>query len=101
MSIDIDLEELIHFPEAGKEFPGKKPCLQTLHRWRLKGVGPERTKLETCLVGGLRYTSREAIGRFIKAQNAGTTSPLPITDARRAKQNATAKQKLVAMGAAR
>lgn len=99
MLIDVAHEDLIHFPEAAKEFPGRAPSLQTLHRWRLKGV--RGVRLETAIVGGLRYTSREAIARFIAAQNADDTPSLPITDARRAKQDEAAKSRLVAMGAAR
>ena len=47
MPIDIETEELVHFVEAPKCFPGRKPCLQSLHRWRLHGVtGRERPKGE-------------------------------------------------------
>jgi hypothetical protein len=62
MAIDIESEDLIPFPEAPAAFPGRKPCLQTLHRWRTIGV--RGRVLETILIGGSRYTSREAIRRF-------------------------------------
>jgi hypothetical protein len=67
MPIDIDAEELVHFPDAAKTWPGRPVVLQTLHRWRFRGV--RGAKLETVIIGGLRYTSREAIRRFINAQN--------------------------------
>lgn len=96
MAIDIDSEELIHFNAAGKEFP-KPPCHQTLHRWRLRGV--RGVKLETILVGGLRYTSREAIRRFIVAQNAGSNpAPVDMTPNRRKRQAVAAMETLAAMG---
>ena len=74
MSIDAASEDLIPFCEARTAFPGgKRLSLATLHRWRLHGV--RGTKLETCLVGGLRYTSTQAIQRFIANQN-GDDAPL-------------------------
>ena len=76
MSIDVDSETIIPLCEARTAFPGgKRLAMQTLHRWRLHGV--RGVRLETCLVGGSRYTSREAISRFIRAQNA-TDSPVPV-----------------------
>lgn len=61
MSINISTETLLSLNEAAKESPGR-PHLSTLHRWRLRGV--RGVKLETCLVGGRRFTSREALERF-------------------------------------
>ncbi len=98
MGIDIETEELIHFPQARKEFP-RPTCIATLHRWRLRGV--RGVVLETILVGGLRYTSREAIGRFIAAQNADNPSqqPAPVMTApRRQRQAAAAMATLAQMG---
>jgi hypothetical protein len=69
MAIDTSTEALISLAEARSAFPGgRRLGLATLHRWRLRGV--RGVKLETVLVGGLRYTSREAIERFVAAQNA-------------------------------
>jgi hypothetical protein len=51
----------------------------TVHRWRLRGV--RGVRLETIAIGGLRYTSREALERFITATTAaadGATTPAPI-----------------------
>jgi hypothetical protein len=66
MSIDISTEELLSFPEACEKIPGR-PHLATLHRWRLRGV--RGVKLESCLVGGRRYTSVQAIERFCAQLN--------------------------------
>lgn len=96
--IDVKLETLVHFPEARSAFPGeRRVSLATLHRWRLNGV--RGVKLETVLVGGLRFTSLEAIDRFITAQNAdnapATPAPPAITASQRRRQSEAARQELV------
>lgn len=95
MPIDASDEELIPIATAAQLFPGKPVCIQTMHRWRLNGV--RGVKLETLLIGGLRYTSKEAIERFIHAQNQDgswpTTSPQ-----QRARQAEAAREKLAQMG---
>lgn len=69
MSIDPTKETLVTFSDARCAFPGgRRVSLATLHRWRLSGV--RGNKLQTCLVGGRRHTSAEAISRFITALNA-------------------------------
>lgn len=97
MSIDAETEELIPFAEARTAFPGgKRLSLATLHRWRLSGV--RGVRLETLLVGGLRYTSTEAIARFIAAQNRDE-SPAPVlTASQRRVQAETANRLLEAAG---
>ena len=98
MSINHEVETLIPFNAARTAFPGgRKIALQTLHRWRLHGI--RGVKLETILVGGLRYTSRESISRFLAAQNAGEMSLSPkITAKQRRKQAEAANAQLVAEG---
>lgn len=71
MSIDRLTETLLSLSEAAKILPGT-PHLSTLHRWRLRGV--RGVKLETCLVGGRRYTSVEAVDRFLAASTAAADS---------------------------
>lgn len=93
MSIDVDTETLISFCEARSAFPGgKRLSFATLHRWRLSGV--RGTKLETCLVGGLRYTSREAIQRFIANQNR-EESPAPVITAEQRRKRAEVADQLL------
>ena len=68
-------EALLSLAAAGRTLPGK-PHLSTLHRWRLRGV--RGVKLETVLVGGRRFTSHEALERFIERTTAaanGEPSP--------------------------
>lgn len=101
MSIDVQTETLISFNDARSEFrDGRRKSLATLHRYRLNGV--RGVKLETVLIGGLRYTSREAIDRFIAAQNADDAPSVPVmTPARRQRQSEAALVELVRMGVAR
>lgn len=89
--IDHLTETLVNFQHAGKHIPGN-PALCTLHRWRLSGV--RKTKLETLLVGGIRYTSIEAINRFIAAQNRDELPPPAITAQQRRTQAASAMKLL-------
>lgn len=95
MPIDPNIELLIHFQKATREFPGRGVCIQTLHRWRLHGV--RGIKLETIMIGGLRYTSREAIARFIAAQNGESSRP-GVSPKQRARQSAAARRQLEEMG---
>lgn len=72
MPIDTTSESLVPLNAAASLIPGS-PHKQTLHRWRIHGVRGKR--LETVLVGGRAYTSREAIFRFL----ADTTVPQEVT----------------------
>ena len=56
--------------EAGQCFPFHKPCVATVYRYARHGL--YGIKLESALVAGRRFTSREAISRFVAAtQPAG------------------------------
>ncbi len=75
MSIDLSTETMVPFPDAPSRIPGR-PHIATVHRWRLRGV--RGIKLESCLVGGKRFTSIEAIERFVERTTAaadGEQSP--------------------------
>ena len=97
MSIDVETEDLIPFSEARTAFPGgKRLALGTLHRWRLSGV--RGVRLETCVVGGLRYCSQQAISRFIAAQNASEQPAPAITAKQRRTQAESANRVLEAAG---
>ncbi len=61
--IDLASESLIGIKEAAKLIPGH-PDLSTIYRWFQTGVRGG-IKLETALVGGRRFTSREAVQRFV------------------------------------
>jgi hypothetical protein len=64
--IDHENEHLLSMTAAAKLLPGR-PNVATLWRWRTGGCRGHR--LETILFGGRRYTSREAIKRFLGAIN--------------------------------
>lgn len=91
---DLTKEVLLKLNEARSEFPGgKRLSLATLHRWRLPGI--RGVRLETVLIGGMRYTSREAIARFIAAQNAADAPvSLEITPSQRRRQSEAARDEL-------
>lgn len=78
MSIDIETERCIPLSQSPKHFPGR-PNASTPYRWATVGVRGG-IKLETIVVGGVRYTSIEAIARFIErttAASAGASVPAP------------------------
>lgn len=97
MSIDPTNEQLIPFTQAREAFPGgKRLSLASLHRWRLNGV--RGTRLETILIGGSRYTSAEAIQRFIASQNPAESPEPAITGKQRATMAETANRLLAEAG---
>jgi hypothetical protein len=97
MAIDITKEELLTFNKARDAFPGgRRPALATLHRWRLDGI--RGVRLETAQIGGSRFTSREAIVRFLTEQNASQTPTPSITPSQRRRQAETADRLLQEAG---
>ena len=72
--IDVATEHLLPIPKAGKEMPGE-PHRSTVWRFALRGV--RGVRLETVVCGGRRFTSREAIRRFIAATTAAANGEPP------------------------
>lgn len=93
--IDHEAEEPIPFETCGQLIPGK-PARCTTFRWALNGV--RGVKLETFVCGHKRFTTREAISRFILAQNAGDTPAPGITPKQRATQSQAARRELEKLG---
>jgi hypothetical protein len=63
--IDINKEQPVSLKDAMEFVPGrngKKATLNTLYRWTRSGCFGVR--LEYIFIGGVRYTSREALLRF-------------------------------------
>ena len=61
-------DQSIALSDAPKYLPrrnGKKVHYSTVYRWATKGA--RGRVLETRLVGGIRYTTREALQRFFEA----------------------------------
>ena len=97
MAIDVTNEQLITFNQARDAFPGgRRPALATLHRWRLDGI--RGVRLETAQIGGSRFTSREAIVRFIAAQNATETSVSQFSPSQRQRMSEAARKELAKIG---
>jgi hypothetical protein len=69
--IDVQTENLISPKDACRMIPGRSGhgiSRATLWRWMLPGR--RGVKLDSCLVGGVRYTSRQAVARFVAELNA-------------------------------
>lgn len=77
--IDILNKQMIPFskiPGWCEKHIGNRVNRSTAHRWRMRGA--RGVKLETVLVGGRRYTSQEALLRFLDMTTVaedGVSSP--------------------------
>ena len=89
--IDSQTEDMVPFQEASRYVPGR-PSLAALHRWRLNGV--RGVRLETLLIGGKRFTSRQAIARMIAEQNRDET-PTPAFTPKQRRTQAEAANRLL------
>lgn len=84
MAFTLGTDTLLTFPQAAEYLPGR-PNIGSLHRWRLKGV--RGVRLETCLIGGSRYTSVEALQHFLDRTTAARdASPSRIGSANSTRQ---------------
>jgi hypothetical protein len=92
--IDTSRERLLTLPQACREIHGR-PSLRTLWRWVNQGVNGNR--LESILIGSRRYTSSEAIVRFIEAGSTGAT-PTPPQDRTRSREFQRAQAELQEAG---
>ena len=96
MSIDPHSEDLVTLAEARKLFPNR-PHISTIWRWIQRGTRGHR--LDTCYVGGRRYTSHEAIANFLSALNGNNGGATPADpSARRQRQIDQAEAELAAAG---
>ena len=77
MPIDIHRERLIRLIDVGNVLPsigeGKRPSRSVLFRWASRGY--RGVILETIRIRGGRFTSREALARFIVAQRQSLLPP--------------------------
>lgn len=105
--IDIKSESVISLAEAPRHLPrrpdGKPRHLSTLYRWMTTGV--RGVVLETCMVGGTRCTSIEALQRFSEAISRQGRPGIPVTPKDRRRQRQAdihrARAKLAAAGIGR
>jgi hypothetical protein len=94
--IDIDRETMRLLTQAPKDVPGR-PSISTLMRWARKGI--RGITLETVLIGGRRYTSLEAIGRFVRRLSSSPTHPESLSPPPRSDQSSLrTRQELDAEG---
>jgi len=72
--------------------PAKPPNLSTVWRWITAGV--HGVRLEAVRLGGCRFSSREAVQRFVRALNEepGTVPAPPTAAAERAGRELAAKR---------
>lgn len=95
----ISKEELVRGNRAIQSFPeGARPSPATLHRWMNQGT--RGVVLESISVGGKRFTSTKAIGRFLERLNA-TRGPAGSTAADSESRLRQARLALDAMGVSR
>jgi hypothetical protein len=95
MPTDITSETVIPFNKAREHFPGR-PHLSTLHRWRMCGCRGRR--LESFLSGGRRYTSLEAIRRFLQHGVSAPEFDARESEVDRQRRAEVAKQELENLG---
>lgn len=95
--IDLQKEAILSLKDSCDCFPGRDHVhISTVQRWRLRGV--RGVRLEVVRVGGKTFTTREAISRFIAAQNQDTSAPLTLSPNQRQRQSDAAREALRAAG---
>ena len=92
--IDPSVEELLSIPALAREVPPKGISVACAWRWALRGV--RGRFLETLKVGDRRYSSREALARFMAACSAPLDRPQHSPG--REKQILAAEKQLAEMG---
>ncbi len=96
MGIDVESETVITLSEACRLIPPSGVSPATMARWIQRGV--RGAKLATIVIGGRRFTSREAISGFIAAQNADDSPTPTVSPAQRTRQAKAAQQELARAG---
>ncbi len=92
--IDFTIEEPIPINSAPSYFPVRK-ALSTTWRYVLKGV--RGRKLESGMIGGRRYTTRQAIARFV-APKEEEMPPITVSRSQRHRQSEAAVKALADRG---
>jgi hypothetical protein len=99
MAIQVLEEEVLPLEDAKKLIPGR-PDRSTIYRWALGG-GSHGIKLESAKVGRKRFTSKQAIQRFVEAVTAAADGEIPPairTSRQRQKQMREAERRLASAG---
>ena len=82
-----DFAELLSFSEVGRLLPSK-PGPATLWRWHTVGVYGIR--LQTVLIGGRRFCSRQSLEDFIQATTAARERAVPDASTERSPETEAA-----------
>jgi hypothetical protein len=65
-------ENLVPLIEASRHVP-RRPHPSTLRRWAYEGI--DGVRLESCKIGGRRFTTVEALRRFMERLTGGSECP--------------------------
>ena len=107
--IDTSTENVIPLGQVPAEYPSRRPGkrinISTVWRWATQGC--RGVRLETVVIGGGRFTSREAVQRFAERlsqprSTGGGGPPAAVryrTAARRQRDSERAGRKLEELGA--
>jgi len=93
--IDTQIEALHRLSTAAGLVPSPSGCgvnVSTVWRWAKRGV--RGIRLETIMIGGIRYTSVEALQRFFAATTAVSDGLAPATTRSRMARIAAAELEL-------
>jgi hypothetical protein len=88
--IDPNDEDIFPLSRATQQLKSR-PSVATVWRWAQRGI--RGVTLETVVIGGRRYTSHEAFGRFMHALNAPPTKASPTPSRLRERQKAQAAER--------
>ncbi len=77
--IDTRTEDLFPLAELPLHWPllpgGRRLHRSVGYRYATKGVGPRADRLETVVMGSIRYTSHEAVQRFVERLTEAEDGP--------------------------
>jgi len=91
MSIDIHSDSLLTISQAAKSLP-MRPNVSTVWRWIQRGV--RGVTLDSVVVGGRRYTSKEALQSFVERSTAAADGKaMPVRTSRQREREITAAER--------
>jgi hypothetical protein len=96
--IDTATEHLLTLSQAARSLPnrrGKRGVnVSTVWRWMQRGI--RGVRLDSSLIGGIRYTSQEALERFFSAVTAAANGEqvAPLTSRQRERRIQAAEREL-------
>lgn len=99
MPIDVDIETVFLLSEANAHWKGKPVSRQAWLRRTLAGikVGGRLVKLDSVMIGRERFTSTEALARFIQAMNEPRVAQPTVSPSQRKRSKDNARELVGAM----